>query len=169
MKYFTYFVASGVVLGRFAKFRSRRFAHLHIIQQGWQLFPSSFRLFKVDHGLFLNLTLFLLLKIRCSIRVWEKCTSSLNKLAWAVVGLGFWRPTNRQCRVVLVGKWPLNWPRGTGSGTFRWQIILESKIWANYFFGGAFPLLKVEQRPWFSAQTFLNYRSFTSRKQIAER
>ena len=29
--------------------------------------------------------------------------------------------------------------------------------------------LKVEQRPWFSAQTFLNYRSFTSRKRIVER
>ena len=39
--------------------------------------------------------------------------------------------TNWQCRVGLVGKWPLKWPRGTGSVTFRWQII-----------GGAFPLLK---------------------------
>ena len=46
---------------------------------------------------------------------------------------------------------------------------MESKIWANFFFGGAFPSLKVEQRSWFSAQTFLNYRSFTSRKRIAER
>ena len=127
------------------------------------------RLFKADHGLFLNLTLFSLLKIRCSIRVWEKCTSSLNKLAWAMVGIGFWRPTNRQCRVGLVGKWPLKWRRGTGSVTFRWHVIVESKIWAKFFFGGAFPSLKVEQRSWFSAQTFLNYRSFTSRKRIAER
>ena len=46
-----------------------------------------------------------------------------------------------------------------------WKAKFEPK----FFFGGAFPSLKVEQRPWFSAQTFLNYRSFTSRKQIAER
>ena len=76
--------------------------------------------------------------------------------------------TNWQCRVGLVGKWPLEWRRGTGSVTFRWHVIVESKIWAKFFFGGAFPSLKVEQRSWFSAQTFLNYRSFTSRKRIAE-
>ena len=91
-------------------------------------------LFKADPGLFLNLTLFSLLKIRCSIRVWEKCAIYLNKLAWAVVGFGFQRWQTGQYRVGLVGKWPLEWPRGTGSVTFRWHIIVESKIGAKVFF-----------------------------------
>ena len=42
--------------------------------------------------------------------------------------------TNWQCRVGLVGKWPLKWPRRTGSVTFRWQIIVESKIRGKFFF-----------------------------------
>ena len=47
-----------------------------------------------------------------------------------------------QCRAGLVGKWPLEWPRGTGSVTFRWHIIVESIIWGKFFFGGAFPSSK---------------------------
>ena len=100
----------------------------------------------------------------CSIRVWEKCTSSLKKLAWAVVGLGFWR---WQTDSVGWGWWEKD--RWSGRGRLDLSYLddtssRKAKFEPKLFFGGEFSSLKVEQRPWFSAKTFLNYR-----KRIAER
>ena len=104
-------------------------------------------------GLFFNLTLFSLLRIKYSIRVQEERTSSLNSLAWAVVGLESLTMTNRQCRVELVGKWPLDWPRGAGSVTFGWQIIAERKIWAKVFSAGHFQTRST--RKWYPSRRLI--------------
>ena len=90
------------------------------------------------------------------------------------VSLSVWSALNRRWQTGSAGWGWWGKDRWSGRGGLALSHLddrssRKAKFEPNFFSGGAFPYLKVEQRPWFSAQTFLDYRSFTSRKQIAER